>query len=47
MRVIAEARNEGTTVHFGSSMDLCHLKNSELKPQFQNFKGLSYSEVTL
>ena len=27
--VIAEARNKGNTVHFASSMDLCHLKNSE------------------
>ena len=26
--VIAEARNEGRTVHFASLMDLCHLKNS-------------------
>ena len=33
--VIAEARKEGRTVHFASLMDLCHLKNSELEPQFQ------------
>ena len=38
-KVIAEARNEATTVHFGSLMDLCHLENSELKPQIQNYKG--------
>ena len=37
--VIAEARNEGRTVHFASSMDLCHLINSELEPQFQKYKG--------
>ena len=37
--MIAEARNEGRTVHFASSMDLCHLKNSELEPQFQKYKG--------
>ena len=37
--VIAEARNEGRTVHFASLMDLCHLKNSELEPQFQKYKG--------
>ena len=37
--VIAEARNESRTVHFASFMDLCHLKNSELEPQFQKFKG--------
>ena len=34
--VIAEARNEGHTVHFASSMDLCHLKNSELEPRFHS-----------
>ena len=37
--VIAEARNEGKTVHFASLMDLCHLKNSELETQFQKHKG--------
>ena len=37
--VIAEARNKGRTVHFASLMDLCHLKNSELEPQFQIYKG--------
>ena len=37
--VIAEARNEGRKVHFASLMDLGHLKNSELEPQFQKQKG--------
>ena len=37
--VIAEAREEGKTVHFASLMDLCHLKNSELEPKFQKYKG--------
>ena len=37
--VIAEARNKGKTVHFASLMDLCHLENSELEPQFQKYKG--------
>ena len=37
--VIAEARTEGHTVHFASLMDLCHLKNSELEPRFQIYKG--------
>ena len=32
--MIAEARNEGKTVHFASLMDICHPKNWELKPQF-------------
>ena len=35
----AEARNEGKTVHFASFMDLCHLKNLELDPNFENTKG--------
>ena len=34
--VIAEARNDGITVHFASVIDTCHLKNSELEPRFQN-----------
>ena len=38
-KVIAEARNKGKTVHFASLMDLCHLKNSELEPQFQKYKS--------
>ena len=37
--MIAEARNEGRKVHFASLMDLCHLKNSELEPKFQKYKG--------
>ena len=36
---IEEARNEGRIVHFASLMDLCHLKNSELEPQYQKCKG--------
>ena len=35
----AEARNEFRKVHFASLMDLCHLKNSELEPQFQKYIG--------
>ena len=37
--VIDEARKEGKTVHFALSMDICHLKNSELEPIFQKYKG--------
>ena len=37
--VINEARNKGRKVHFASSVDLCHLKNSELEPQHQKYKG--------
>ena len=36
---IAEARNNGITVHFASLMDLCHFKTSELEPPFQKYKG--------
>ena len=34
-----EAQKNNTKVHFSSLMDLCHLKNSELEPQFQKCKG--------
>ena len=37
--VIAEARNEDITAYFSSLMDLCHLKNAELEPQFPKYKG--------
>ena len=37
--VIDEARNKGKTVHFASLMDICPLKNSELEPLFQKYKG--------
>ena len=37
--VIEEARNKGRKVHFVSLMDLCHLKNSELEPQYQKYQG--------
>ena len=37
--VIDEPRNKGRKVHFASFMDLCHLKNSQLEPQIQNYKG--------
>ena len=37
--VIDEARIEGRAVHFASLMELCHLKNLELEPQFQKYKG--------
>ena len=26
-------------IHFASLMDLCHLKNLELEPKFQKYKG--------
>ena len=45
--VISEARKESKTVQFVSLRDLCHLKNSELEPQFQKTKVELCSEVTL
>ena len=35
--VIDEAKNKGRKVNFASSMDPCHLKNSELEPEFQKY----------
>ena len=37
--VITEAMTKGRKVHFASLMDLCHLENSEVEPQFQKYKG--------
>ena len=37
--VIDEARNKGRKLHFVSFMYLCHLKNSELEPRYQKYKG--------
>ena len=37
--MIDEARTSGATVHFASLMDICHLKNAELEPQSQKYKG--------
>ena len=37
--VIDEAKKEGKTVHFASLVDISHLKNSELEPKFQKYKG--------
>ena len=37
--MIDEARIEGKTAHFASSMEICHLKNSEMEPKFQKYKS--------
>ena len=37
--VIQEARREERTVHFATLMDICHLKNVELEPKFEKYKG--------
>ena len=37
--LIEEARKKDRKVQFASLMDLCHLKNSELEPQYQKYKG--------
>ena len=43
--VIDEARNEGRTVHFASLVDVCHLKHSELEPQFQEGRVVLRSDI--
>ena len=37
--VIVEAQRDKKKVHFATLMDMCHLKNTELEPQFQKYKG--------
>ena len=37
--VIDEARTKGAKVHFASLMDICHLKNAELEPKHQKYRG--------
>ena len=37
--VMEEAGREQRAVHFATLMDICHLKNSELEPKFQKYKG--------
>ena len=32
-------QGKGNTVHFASLMDICHLKNSELEPEFQKYRS--------
>ena len=38
-QVIEEARAFGTTVHFASLMDICHLKIAELEAKHKKYKG--------
>ena len=38
-QVIAEAKKEGRSVHFGSLMELCSIKNSQLGKEFWSCKG--------
>ena len=42
---IASARSRKKKVYFGSLMDLCHEKHSELKAYLRKFKAELYSEV--
>ena len=37
--IILEAQRDKKNVHFGTLMDVCHLKNAELEPTFQKCKG--------
>ena len=38
-QVIKEAKAEGRSVHFGSLMELCSIKNSQLGKEFWTYKG--------
>ena len=37
--VIPESQKEKPKVHFATLMDICHLKNAELDPKYQKYKG--------
>ena len=37
--VTLEAQRDKKKVHVASLMDICHLKNAELEPFFQQYKG--------
>ena len=37
--VVLEAQRDKKKVHFAQLMALCHLKNAELEPKIQNYKG--------
>ena len=37
--VIDKAKKDGRTVHFGTVMDLCHVKHAELSEEFWRYKG--------
>ena len=34
-----QAQTDKNNVHFASLMDMCHLKNAELEPKLQKYKG--------
>ena len=38
-KVIRDAKAKGRSVHFGSLMDLCHIKNSQMGKEFWSYKG--------
>ena len=38
-KVILEAQKEKRTIHFGTLVDICDLKNTELEPKYQKYKG--------
>ena len=37
--VILEAHRDKKKVHFASLTDICHIKNAELEPKYQKYKG--------
>ena len=38
-KVIRDAKARGVPAHFGSLMDLCHIKNSQMGKEFHSYKG--------
>ena len=37
--VVCEAQRDQRKVHFATLMDICQLKNADLEPKFQKYKG--------
>ena len=37
--VIQEAEKDTEKVHFATLVDICHIKNAELEPKFQKYRG--------
>ena len=46
-KVIRDAKASGRSVHFGSLMDLCHIKNSQMGEEFWSFEGRTVFRETL
>ena len=46
-KAIRDAKAAGRSVHFGSLMDLCHIKNSQMCKEFWSYKSRIVFRVTL